>query len=578
MGNFDRAAAVMQSLGSGDMTTEIEVIESARGTDLAFTQRVVLHFDPAFGANPWPTVPMGVRSLAEPGLNHWVGQLLGDPLRTRCRVRAVDADGNTLLRGDGTEQAATVSLEQLQVQPLDLLYLVRNQLETSGASELEARVHTVFARAEALPEGTLVRIAFADADAGGDPRLLSFAELLPLANHLRELVTGSQPLGAASSTVSSKTLGARPADPDNVDVAELRTRVQVVADSFDTLAGQLPPAVADVQTLGTEAAADELRRCLRALADAGFAQSWPESARGNGAAALEALLAQAAAVQRRLAAMATQRTTLLAKADDASTAAPQKTAALTEVAKLMLGADFSLLPHFHFADAPDMAAAYAARDQLLVHARDTLGHPLVVDEFLHGMAQVRPKMHRLEMVRLINDALNAAPLAAEPVQLPFRTGDTWLAVDYPAGTRIDHDTLSFTLMAPQGFQPAAAQCGLLIDQWTEAIPNAEEVTGITFNYDNPNSMPPQTVLLAVAPQLTGHWQWDHLVEGVLDTIARARQRAVEPDQIDASGVMTTLLPAVVSEFSTTASGLSLDYARNIAMVSERVSALLASRE
>jgi len=159
------------------------------------------------------------------------------------------------------------------------------------------------------------------------------------------------------------------------------------------------------------------------------------------------------------------------------------------------------------------------------------------------------------------------------MQLPFRDNDTWLAVEFPNGTAIIHDTISMLQCLPQGFQPAAAQCGLLIDEWTETLPQRDEVTGITFNFDQPNSAPPSAILLTVTPELTGKWRWENLTASVLDTIERAKLRAVEPDMIDSLSGFGTLLPSIHSEFHTSPSGISLDYLLNINFVAGMVASM-----
>jgi hypothetical protein len=575
LGNFDRASAVMQSISSAQIPSDIQVISSSRGTNLAFTHRVAVHFDPAFSANPWPAVAMTVRANAEPGLNHWLGSILGDPATIRCRVTAVDAAGNTLKRADNSDLAGAVALAELHIQPLDFVYLIRNRLAENGSSEIESRVRDVFARREALGDGVIVKIAFADADAPGDLTRRSFAEILPLANLLRELVTGARPLGARDFAIQSKDVTAATDNPDGIDVANLRGRVQTLVDAFTTLIAPLDGATADAQTLRTETAVNALRARLRALADAGFPLAFPQSAVGFGNGEIDVLTTQGKSVSKRLAAMVDKRDALTAKADAAGTRPPEQVSLLTQAARLMLGDDFALLPHFAFSNAAEVAQAFLARAQLLEHATNTLGMPLPTDEWLHGVATVRPKMHRLEMIRLLNDAFSETPLEIAPIQIPYRANDTWLGVQFPAGFNIDHDTLSIVLHAPQSFDAAGTQTGLLLDQWVETIPNKEEVTGITFNFNNPNSAPPQVVLLAVTPDIMGHWTWDHLVDGVLDTYARAKLRAVEPDQVDAQGLVTTFLPAVISEFSTSKSNISLDYAFNIQFVAQAVATMAA---
>src|SRR5205814_9886771 len=69
---------------------------------------------------------------------------------------------------------------------------------------------------------------------------------------------------------------------------------------------------------------------------------------------------------------------------------------------------------------------------------------------------------------------------------------------------------------------------------------------------------PISLLLAVTPNETGSWQWDDLVDTMLDTFRRARIRAVEPDALGTLFGVGTLLPAVVAEFGTSAASVSLD--------------------
>ena len=90
------------------------------------------------------------------------------------------------------------------------------------------------------------------------------------------------------------------------------------------------------------------------------------------------------------------------------------------------------------------------------------------------------------------------------------------------------------------------RCGLLLDEWIEVIPQREEDTGITFNYDQPDAEPPQSLLLAVTPVQTGKWDWHDLVFTLLETMDLYKARLIEPEQVDRS-VFTQVLPAVMGE-------------------------------
>ena len=557
LGNFDRAGGVMNAISGGDMPVQVEVIESARGSELSFTNRVALHFDPAIATNPWAPIPMTLRARNEPAFNQWAGDLLGQPDAIRCTVEANDP-------------AATkdiVMLADLKLQPLDFVFLIGKKVEASGLSELESRVRYAFARKHSLGDNIIVTIAFSDSgSADADLSVRSFAEILPLANAIRELAGKSRPLQAQDFFPTSKKVTVASDNPGFIDVAELRTRVTDIRTEFDTLFSDLHDAAvaADVELL---------REQLVKIADAGFVHAFPLTAVGTDPAQLNALLAQNDVLQPRYHEIKGNFDTDLLKVDDPVTKPPQKVALLRAIVRPFLGDDFVLLPRFNFTNVPDVLAANGDRGQLLNHTK-AQGVTLPVEEWLHGAALVRPSVHTFGVVRMLGETFGAKTGECSPLQLPYRINDTWLGVEFPADTAIVHDTIAVVQCLPQGFTPAGTQCGFLIDEWTETLPQKEEVTGITFNYDAPNSAPPAAILLAVTPVETGHWSWENLVATVLDTFERAKLRAVEPDMIETlvSGA-AQLLPTTVAEFTAGQSTINLDYARNVAFVNAAVSAM-----
>ncbi len=574
LGNFDRAAAVMQAVGGGQLPVEIEVINSSRGTDLSFTNRVALHFDPNVSANPWPPLQMTRRARTEPAFNNWVGTMLGDPSTIRCTVRAVDENDVTLLDGGGNPIAGIVSLADLNVQPLDFIFLIRKKIDATGYSEIESRVRHHFAESLLLPDAVIVKIEFGNSGGGGTA-IRSFAEILTFANAIREMAGKARPLGAQDFAPASKTLTVASDNPGNIDVSELQSRVAGIRTDYDQLFADLDAATSDADTLQTETAVDLLRQRLLDLADAGVSHAFPLSATGFSEVELESLSTQGKSLHDRYESVKTAYDEKLTKVNLPATTPSQKLSLLTEMARAFLGEDFVLLPRFSFNDVVDVAKADGGREQLLKYARDTMQVPLPVDEWLHGVALVRPSMHVLNAVLMLSQTFNSDAPLCSPMQLPFRKNDSWLSIEFPAGTAIVHDTLAVLQCLPQGFQPAAVQTGLLIDDWTETMPQKEEVTGIAFNYDQPDSAPPSAILLATTPEITGKWRWDNLVETVLDTFERAKLRAVEPDMLETLGGFATLLPSTISEFSASQNGISLDYSRNIRIIADKVATLAA---
>lgn len=571
LGNFDRAAAVLQSVGSGTPPPDIEVINTPRGSGISFTQRLAVQFDTSVTASPW-AVTQSARAELDPPLNTWLGDILGAPDNIACSVAAIDSDGAVLSDGGGPIQD-TLTLAALDLQPIDFVLLVRSQTEPSGAAELETRVRYRFARGRSLPDDTIVRITFADA--GGDPTLRSFAEVLPVADRVRKLLGTAHYLDAGHFQSASND---EPGDADNlgrIDVVELGTRVNIQLAAVRAQFGGLQTAADAARSSSSATVIDALRDTLVEIARAGFPYAMPRSAFGTDIVQRDILVQQADELLERAASLGPVTDDLLAKAA-AATRAEQMIEKLKEAVRMWMGSDVPLLPRFTFSDPAAIAQADADRDQLLKYVHDAVGVPLPVEEWLHGVACVRSRVHDFEMLRAMADTNRDTPLLLAPLQLPYRTGDSWLATEYPPDMEVVHDTISIVQHLPQGFDAARAQCGLLIDDWTESVPSREEVTGLCFNYNSPNSAPPQALLLAVTPNETGSWSWDDLVDSVLDTFRRAKLRAVEPDAIGGLPGIGTLLSAVVAEFSTSAASVSLDYSLMVTEIKALVSAMMAN--
>ncbi len=90
-----------------------------------------------------------------------------------------------------------------------------------------------------------------------------------------------------------------------------------------------------------------------------------------------------------------------------------------------------------------------------------------------------------------------------PAQFPFAAGAPWLAMQFPPDYVLDSDRLLYTAHYATPFDKTARQCGLLLDEWTEVIPDTTRDTGITFNFDRPDNEPPQAILLVTPAPATG---------------------------------------------------------------------------
>lgn len=624
-GNFDRVAAVSLAQKEAHIPPELEVINTPRGTEFTFTNRVTLHFDdldPALSANyPWPGPPT-TRAKAEPGMNKWLGSLLGAaPEKIVCEVYWVE----TAQEGAEKHDQHRVTLADLAVQPLDFVWLVSISPENAGgATELETRIAFRYRSAHDIGDDKIVRIEFNPDVVAGET---TFAQLFPLARQLRALLSESRSLDAGDFLPAAGGKDTTiPVDKDNLrgfDAGELRGRVQSalndlssLADSIDgptapsvelvflndpttpaddeAFVGQLGAAFSKLEEVRltftdttrlkvilSPADADTLRQKLQAVANFGIGDAFPPEADLTKETARTAVLARAHRIARRLRridladGMLDRAGALLSQATP-DKSIEQTVTLLLAAGKVLLGETFNWLPKFTCHNEIDLATAAADRDQLLKHAVEAAPGTTreeAVEEWLQGLARVRRPLHRWEVVRTLADALSDAQLELLPVQVPYRANDSWLAVRFPKidpnntdpddpekKFGITRDTLSIVAHGSSAYQVGIRQSGVLVDDWTEEIPTSSETTGISFRFNQPNAAPPQTLLLAVTPEETGSWDWDDLVGILADTLRRAKRRAVEPAQLEKLGsTWNALAPALVSEFSTLfRSDVSLD--------------------
>lgn len=575
-GNFERAGAALDALSRGGAPTEPEVVRTPRG-GVAVSHRLGAFFDAeAPAASPWPGVPLTPRARAEPMVNRWLAGYLGaDPGRIRAVVEFETEPPTTV-----TVSAADLRLGEIDpalgLQPIDLVLLAGGELaETTGGGELELRVVGAARRRAAVPDGVPALVRWTSRDGFAGPRETTFWEALPLLRALRELLGGARPLTAEDLVPPADD----PPDPDDRQrllLTDLQSRVAAaraeLADAETALAGaRAPVAAAVAEPPGgplTGALLDDLRSALSRLAAFGLPDLVPRSVTDVTAEAAPSLLDQAAVAARLLA----DRT----RAADALLAAPaepeekaQTARRLLDAARAVLGRDMVLAPRFTLADASELRLAAGAAATLLADAP-----PLAVDEWLASAGRVRQAVADYGRARLLARLFGNAPGAPEPLQLPFREDDRWLALPVAADREVLGDTLAMVLERPASFGAASTFAGLQLDEWVEVLPNRHETTGIAFHFDQPNSEPPQCLLLVVPSEVTGRWSWDDLRDALTDTLAEARRRAVEPDQLQDT-VMDQLTPAVTPAVSHLPATIALDLRANV-VVSLAVTAVLES--
>ena len=260
------------------------------------------------------------------------------------------------------------------------------------------------------------------------------------------------------------------------------------------------------------------------------------------------LASQLAAANNRVAAINAALSSANSQASQAD-----RVAALLEASKALFGDDFQMIPEFSV--SADQGSEWSnalnasTSGSLFTYAKNTLNLDFPVDEWFYSAARVRPPLAFWESALMLATGFGQTPQAMTAMQLPFETGAPWLAVQFPETFELTTDHLLYTCVYSQPFDPAARQCGVMIDEWTEVIPASTRDAAIAFNYNRPDNEPPQAILLVTSPSNGVNWQWAFLVDALNETLDLAKKRAVEPAFLD-STVYSRFLPATVTASTT----------------------------
>ena len=178
MGNYDRAAGVLESYSKGNYPQEPDVIRTPRSGP-TLTHRVSI---------PFPYVPLdpgaSPRAQSEPSVNHWLGSILPPLMNIVCQCTYIS-------RTDGLAKDVEISMQDIGLEPIDLLYTL-NALDTQSLNELDdrftAHLHTT---TDPTIEGKIVFHYIKDPI---DPGKLSVFQVMPLIKSLRSLIVEATPL------------------------------------------------------------------------------------------------------------------------------------------------------------------------------------------------------------------------------------------------------------------------------------------------------------------------------------------------------------------------------------------------
>ena len=499
-GNTVRAGATLDAIARGDTPPpELEVVQTPR-TGTGVTHRllaVASAIDPA----GWTKT---AREQAEPRLNAWAGAIFGNPSRVRARAKFAS--------GTAIPVPVEFGLDALGIAPLDLLALPESN---SIIGELADRLARAAAgvRPAGVPAGTAITL-IEERDPSWTPDVLSVSEFLELVWKVSRVVAGAR-------AMTPQDLTAPGSSPGSIDTQDLQTR----ADNAETLLRDTYAAL-----LGTSSSLDAQ---LLAAANFGIPDAFPSQDQTQWSAQASAA---ASAVKVRMTAL------------DTLAAGFVRTAGSDDARRVHDAARLNAIFGDNFLVLPALDSTYTAGWTQLWGSSAALqgGDPLAASTWFQRMARIRPGVSRLDVALLYAESLAGTTLSHFNVaQLPATNGDRWLALAHtgakPSGR------LSLVAFAPQSIASGAAVAGLIIDEWVEVLPDAQQITGISLHHDDPTARAPQALLLAVCPDDFPEWTLESLEGTVLEALDLAKLRAVDPDALNGLG---HYLPALYFAYNT----------------------------
>jgi hypothetical protein len=504
-------------------------------TGVALTHRVVTLFSGDAKLPPhWSATANAFRAEAEPHLNAWAAKLLPNPANVRCLVESLDpATGKVL-------DTKEIRLERLRLAPLDFIYAIEGG---KGGQQAEIEQRILFAmmrQPDGFPPGSLLRV-----NTMRKPEWkineLSYGEFSESLRTARKLLTS-----------------VRAIDDDDLNPPDRTTDFSVDVSNLDERASRAEESLRktgrDFQTqLSTPESAilEVLRELIVHSSAFGVAGAVPLSAAGDLPFDREVLLIQAGSIHKELNQRIEQLDALAERFDtNAATIEDKQKHAVTRL-QVVFGKAFIVLPRFKATNIEELEKALADSDKVQG------GDPLASVTWFQRMARVRDGVARLNAALNYSEALNTGEkLKLTIAQLPYGEDDRWVGLPLEGGRSLPGGKLSLAVQSAVDIDVRQSLSGVLIDEWVEVVPSTSETTGIALQYDQPNAVPPQTILIAVPPQIESPWTIWSLQQVLLETLDLARIRAVDPVTLDEVG---HYLPALYFAYNTLGDTVSTDF-------------------
>jgi predicted Rdx family selenoprotein len=544
-GNTGAASASLNTMARGARPHDPEILKQPR-TGTALTHRVLMVLGgDVLLVDAWHKSPLTPRARAEPYLNRWAGQMMGDPTNVRCWVKYTIPPKDVSLE-------RMVTLSDLRIRPLDFLVLAK---KNDSRSELNQRIAEVVLKS--IAGARVTEIVF-EADESWDRRTVrTFPEVLEVARAVNDVIESTRPLRPQDLIHPSSAA-------DSSKKADLMREEALsrAKDAMNALGSEIIKLKREIEQMETSGGAPKERSdlidVLKRASLFGLQGAFPITTTLTLPEDSE-LLSMARRAQKELEERSTLAGGIEAEIIVSSTSDEDVVNGAVEITKAVFGKEFVFLPRFRPGEPDELGTAldYGLKGLM---SPDQSKRDNILRKWVQQSSRVRMPLEHWRKLWLYAEALGVPSARIDAAQLPHKEGARWVGLPFAKEEeRPASGLLSLVLYRPSVLglyiSPAARDewVGLALDEWTEIIPSASENMGIAFHFDNPGAEASQAVLIAVPSTESDIWELETLIHTVYDTMDLMRMRLADCEMIDS---LAQVLPAIYLASNTDKNAIS----------------------
>lgn len=574
LGNYPKASAVLGAMGGEPLNIDPDVIKTPRTFNI-LNHRFGCHFDLSPNGHSIWTENGTPRSIAEPHLNRWLSSVLPAPSDIQVNVQhQITAPDGTL----GAIEPNLLNLADLKFEAIDLYYMSNPTSDEGNTQEMLNRINFHVRDVMAATDLVNVEVSFSDRTGLTETQMTLF-ELQGMLDQLHQVVGNSRPLRPLDFMLSDGLESTVEANPGlgfetSLMLARiedvLKTKMSNEQRGFKGTIQDLKNGITAAESIVDESSVitgnelDVLRMAMNQAAFFGAQNAIPTTAQDVSLSIKNEIVVIGKAILEQMEKRKIKSDKLLTDIATASSKASE-IRMLEELAQEVFGRAFKVFPEYRLYNEAQINTANNYTDYLEYAGEHT------IDEWFQGISPVRKRMLAYQQVSLLSKAIGGNDTMQKLAlgQIPLLPHDEsanpitrWLGVEFPEGYEMPDENISMVFFDPAGYSASGLQAGIMIDEWVEEIPDKIAHTGVSVHFNNPNSEPAQTCLLAVSPNLDGKWSWDDLMDTLSETLDWAKKRAVDPDLLNDS-IYPQVLPAVYAAISASDETPTLDFGRNV---------------